>query len=102
MDEDLDHYCLICGRYDERRRVRPVLSELPAGTTGGEVPMTPTKTPKYSPATDPDKLLEYAVGIFDTAAICAGRETDPARRELLEQRCEEIKEIITVLDAQCG
>ena len=64
--------------------------------------MAPMTAKNGTTATDPDKLLEFAVGIFDTAAICASRETDPERRELLRQRCEEIKEIITVLDAQCG
>ena len=64
--------------------------------------MAPTTTRNGTTKADPDKLLEFAVGIYDTAAICASRETDPARRELLRQRCEEIKEIITVLDAQCG
>ena len=90
---DYDWRCVSCGRSNEQ----------PAQVcTEPEVPMAPTKTENGTRTSDPDKLLEFAVGIFDTAAICASRETDPERRKLLEQRCEEIKEIITVLDAQCG
>ncbi|MCH7553684.1 MAG: hypothetical protein IIC82_06780 [Chloroflexi bacterium] len=90
---DDDWHCVSCGR---PQGLPTLLASEPEGT------MAPMTAKNGTPASDPDKLLEYAVGIFDTAAICASRETDPERRELLRQRCEEIKEIITVLDAQCG
>ena len=47
-----------------------------------------------TPTSDADKLLEFGV------ALCADQEADPQRWELLEQRCEEIKGIITVLDGE--
>ena len=53
-----------------------------------------------TPTSDADKLLEFGVGICDAVALCADQEADPQRWELLEQRCEEIKGIITVLDGE--
>ena len=63
--------------------------------------MALTKTRNGTTATDPDKLLEFAVELYDTVAVCTKREADPYEREMLERRGEEIKEIITVLDGEC-